>query len=315
MEQKKIDPNNGLRALIDELYARIALLGGTIVADSPWKKVGEIIEAIDETAGVAAGGAFGTVSPGGFGFGTGAKTISPGDVALSGGTAAGGPSLAGFGGVASIPGAIAFGGVSAPVASLAAGGDAVAFGGAQATATSAFAAGYFPGHVNVPSVASGVGSVAFGGGNASADTSFAFGEGAKAANVSSFAGPQGTANGINSTAILGIADGDNSVALCGGTTTALSTNSASIGVNTVNAAFGYKMGTDAPTATASGLVAVNADGAGTVQLTLGNNHVLDIENATLSATATGGAILPGDFVGYLDITLNGSPVKIPYYSP
>jgi hypothetical protein len=353
----------------------------------PWTEVSGIIDANDVGAGVSAAGARGLVGRGAFGFGVAAKAVNPGDFALTGGTASGGPSIAAFNGAiasgansvalaggtavgpnsmafglgavanhafdvalangtasggpsfaaffgtASLPGDFAVGGQTTPLASIAEGGDSVAFAGGTASAIGAFAVGLLPGRFpapTTPSIASGEYSAAFGGGVASGNLSFAFGQLAIASQTSSFAGPLGTASGANATAFNGsataigafaaadgTAEGEQSVSFCGGGTGVAAANSASIGANLVTAQSAYKMGTDTPTATASGLLAVNADGAGTVLITLGNNHTLDIENATISATtATAGAgTLPAAPVGFLDVTMNGTAFKIPYYSP
>lgn len=42
---------------------------------------------------------------------------------------------------------------------------------------------------------------------------------------------------------------------------------------------------------------------------------LDITAAPTAAAATAGTVVPTDFVGFMEITLNGATVKIPYYNP
>jgi hypothetical protein len=41
---------------------------------------------------------------------------------------------------------------------------------------------------------------------------------------------------------------------------------------------------------------------------------LVLTNATLAGAATAGAIVPADFVGFIEVTVNGAIVKIPYYN-
>ena len=42
---------------------------------------------------------------------------------------------------------------------------------------------------------------------------------------------------------------------------------------------------------------------------------LAITDAVTAATATAGTVVLGDAVGFIEITLNGATVKIPYYNP
>ena len=41
---------------------------------------------------------------------------------------------------------------------------------------------------------------------------------------------------------------------------------------------------------------------------------LELTSATLAGAATAGAIVPADFVGFIEVTVNGAIVKIPYYN-
>ena len=42
---------------------------------------------------------------------------------------------------------------------------------------------------------------------------------------------------------------------------------------------------------------------------------LALTDATTAATATAGTVVLGDAVGFIEISLNGATVKIPYYNP
>lgn len=42
---------------------------------------------------------------------------------------------------------------------------------------------------------------------------------------------------------------------------------------------------------------------------------LEITDAVTASTATAGSVVLGDAVGFVEISLNGATVKIPYYNP
>ena len=42
---------------------------------------------------------------------------------------------------------------------------------------------------------------------------------------------------------------------------------------------------------------------------------LDLTDTVTAATATAGTVVLGDAVGFIEISLNGATVKIPYYNP
>src|SRR5208337_1987518 len=72
---------------------------------------------------------------------------------------------------------------------------------------------------------------------------------------------------------LSTANGPQSIAFCGGQTSAVATSSAAIGENSVNFPDAYKLGTDG-----AALVSLNADGLGTTEIDCGANTLLKIGN-------------------------------------
>ena len=44
-------------------------------------------------------------------------------------------------------------------------------------------------------------------------------------------------------------------------------------------------------------------------------NLLNFTNATTANTSTSGLTLPANPVGYINITVNGQPFKVPYYNP
>lgn len=67
--------------------------------------------------------------------------------------------------------------------------------------------------------------------------------------------------------------------------------------------------------TKNSIVTTTASGAVTAGVPAGTNVSLVFDSVSTSTTATGGAVVPPtDYVGYIFATLNGVPIKIPYYN-
>ena len=272
-------------------------------------------------------------------FATGLGTASGGNSAAFGNSVASGEFSAAFGGGNAVLG----GDFAVGYSSIANAGNAAAFGGGLAEGPASFAVGVSSLDSSV-SIAAGNSSVAFAGGEAFNDYSFAVGgsslgvSSASADNAVAFAG--GSAGGAGSLCVgdLSVAQGDYSVAFCassavgeasfaavsgayagadasvalaGGTTGG--SQSVAIGLCTVDVSNAMVLGNDGTDDTPIGYVAVNLDGAGSVELTA-STLIFNTPTSLTATAGSSGATLPDTPEGFLIATIGGfTALKIPFY--